>query len=354
MHENQHKRISVVGSAGVPARYGGFETLVEQLCINLNNQVDFLVFCSQKNYSRKESKTEWSYSKRKFLNLSANGVSSIIYDLTSILLAAKHSNKILVLGSSAGFFLPIFRVIYPKIILFYHPDGLEWKRSKWNFLIKSFLYISNSLACMAANQLIIDNNELKGIYKRYKNKTSTITYGGDQYISKSPNEIKQEWLLIARACPENQIDTICEAFSQLPNEKLILITEVESTFYGRKIFNKYKYCTNIVFKGAIYEKDRLSQFLNNCKGYIHPHTVGGTNPSLTAAMWHKMPILCFDNQFNRETTGNTCVYFKDLESLKSLIQNPNLSTNPKTYEKAVKDYSWKTIAEKYKLLFKTT
>ncbi len=354
MHKDQPSKISIVGSAGVPAQYGGFETLAEQLCRNLYKQYEFLVFCSKKNQYSNEPEINWNYSRRRFINLSANGFSSVLYDLISLINATQYSKTILILGCSAGIFLPIFKVVFPSISLLYHPDGLEWKRSKWNYLIKSYLYISNSLACMAANKIIIDNNKLLDRYNSFKDKISTIAYGGDQINGKPTTNQRNAWLVIARSCPENQIHTICDTFINLPEVNLIIVSDVKGNRYGRKLYNIYKEYSNILFTGPIYNKEKLFELLSSCNGYIHPHTTGGTNPSLTTAMWFKKPILCFDNPFNRETTDNTCYYFKDKKSLLSLLKQSDLKVNPETYLKAQNDYTWKAISEKYSFLFKTS
>ncbi len=137
------KRVSIVGTVGIPAKYGGFETLVEHLTKNLNSKFDITVFCSSKAYDKKLNR--YNGSNLEYIDLNANGIQSIIYDIVSIFKAIKNSDIILILGVSGCIILPLVR-IFSKNKIVVNIDGLEWKRGKWNWYAKSFLKLSEEIA----------------------------------------------------------------------------------------------------------------------------------------------------------------------------------------------------------------
>ena len=175
------KSISFVGSVGIPARYGGFETLVENLGLKLTQKYPINVFCTTKAYNKTERQRNWNSITRHFIPFNANGIQSIIYDFISLVIAVKISDIIVVLGGSAGFFLPWISLIARKKKIVFHPDGKEWSRNKWKSLSKLYLYLSIRVGCYAAHKIIIDNKALEPIYKKFKKKLVYCAYGGDQY-----------------------------------------------------------------------------------------------------------------------------------------------------------------------------
>lgn len=348
------KSISIIGSMGVPARYGGFETLAENLSIKLSKQFDIHVFCSKKKYLDNEKSSVWENVTRHFINLPANGILSVLYDLVSIFSAVKQTDILLVLGGSSGIFSWFFRLFYRNKTIVFHPDGMEWKRSKWNFFAKFYLEVSIKTACRFSHHLIIDNLAMFDSFKKYKKKVSLIAYGGDQYldfIENKPLEKCSYWLTIARAEPENNLALVAECFSHLKNEKWLLVSNIIDTDYGRHLYNAYSQFSNILFLNKEYDKQAIGNLFSGAKGYIHPHGAGGTNPSLVAAMWSKKILLCHDNVFNRATTFDNAEYFSDSSQLNSLLNNKGLEFNPLLFANALEHYSWEIIAAKYASLF---
>lgn len=123
-------KIFIIGTVGIPAKYGGFETLAENLVINKAENIDYTVFCSTKIY--RERREEYLDAKLRYINLNANGMSGIFYDLIGMLKSLR-SDVMLILGVSGSIFLPLIRFLYKgKIIT--NVDGIEWKREKWSWL----------------------------------------------------------------------------------------------------------------------------------------------------------------------------------------------------------------------------
>lgn len=349
-----NKNISIIGSVGVPARYGGFETLAEQLATNLHHQFNITVYCSSKKYNANERATVWNNIHRKFINLHANGAQSILYDLLSLLQCYRTSKVILILGGSAGLFLPLFLPFKKKKTILFHPDGKEWKRLKWKSLSSIYLKLSIQLGCWAADTIILDNKALYNDYHKYKHKITLCTYGGNLGTYKPTTQHKNYWLTIARAEPENNLELIAQAFTATPNEHWYLISNYTDTSFGKKIYSKYKSTANIHFIKSNYSTEQLAQYYNNCKGYIHGHTMGGTNPTLVNAMWLNKPLLCADNAYNRETTKNKAEFFdteKQLSKLISTRSENNLKLVSDALDIAKKEYTWKNISTQYAKLF---
>ncbi|GHV66143.1 hypothetical protein AGMMS49928_00100 [Spirochaetia bacterium] len=172
-------RISIIGTAGIPARYGGFETLVENLVKNKTDGIEYTVFCSAKLYQKKLE--NYLDVKLRYINLNANGISSIFYDLICMLLSLR-SDVMLILGVSGSLFLPIIRLIYRgKIIT--NIDGIEWKREKWGKAARFILRLSEKAAVRFSDVVIGDNQGiLDYIIEKYKRKAVLIEYGADHVV----------------------------------------------------------------------------------------------------------------------------------------------------------------------------
>jgi hypothetical protein len=172
-------KISIIGTAGVPAKYGGFETLAENLIIAKMSQIQYTVFCSAKLYPKKQH--TYYGAKLKYINLNANGISSMIYDFICML-SSLRSDVMLILGVSGSLFLPLIRLIYRgKIIT--NIDGIEWKRDKWNKLAKFILRMSEKSAVAFSDIIIADNQGIIDyVLQEYNINAVLIEYGADHVL----------------------------------------------------------------------------------------------------------------------------------------------------------------------------
>lgn len=356
-------KISIIGSVGIPAKYGGFETLVEQLVLhNKSEDIQFSVYCSGKYYSEKR----WVYhgAKTEYIPLKANGLQSILYDIVSLIKASRRSDSILILGVSGCIFLPFFR-IFSKTKLLINIDGLEHKRDKWNKWIRKFLKFSEKLATKYGDHIIVDNKGIQDyVKKEYNINSHLIEYGGDHVLSSYlPNEEekvlsqfnleKQNYGLgICRIEPENNVHLILEAYAQ-SNSNLIFIGNWDHSDYSRSLKKKYENYPNIFLSPAIYDIKILNILRTNAKIYLHGHSAGGTNPSLVEAMFFKNPILAFDCIYNRESTENKGLYFKNINDIIKVINSfqDYSHIGNDLYEIAKEKYTWDIIYKKYENIF---
>jgi hypothetical protein len=169
--------ISIIGTVGIPAQYGGFETLAENIVRHKVDDIQYTVFCSAKLYRNKQN--EYLGARLKYINLKANGMSSMWYDLTGMFLSL-HSDVMLILGVSGSLFLPVVRLFYQGRIIT-NIDGIEWKRNKWNWFARLILRASEKMAVKFSHVIVGDNQGiLDYIAKEYHKKAVLIEYGADR------------------------------------------------------------------------------------------------------------------------------------------------------------------------------
>ena len=344
-------KVAIVGTVGIPACYGGFESLVENLTKNASVGIEYKVFCSSKAYDKKLN--NYNNAELIYLPLNANGAQSVLYDILSLCRCLiNRPDVVLILGVSGCIFLPIFKLL-SKCRVVTNIDGLEWKRDKWGKWTKRFLKWSESLAVRYSDVVITDNNAItEYVGKEYSVLSKTIAYGGDHAVRNI--EIKQKnndyALALCRIEPENNIEMILDAVSQT-NTKLKFIGNWESSEFGKKLKEKYYYHHNIEIIDPIYDLDILFELRKNCSFYIHGHSAGGTNPSLVEMMHIGVPIFCFDCDFNRHSTLNKAKYFYDSKELKNVIESTSideyLKLSVKMKEIAETNYTWSKISSDY-------
>lgn len=354
------KRVAIIGIVGVPANYGGFETLVENIIgNNASENIEYTVFCSSKSYSEKP--TKYKGAKLKYVNLKANGTQSILYDIISMIKTGNKYDVALVLGVSGCIFLPFFRLWF-KNKLIVNIDGLEHQRKKWGKIAKWFLRKSEAMAIKYADVIVADNKGIQTyVNETYHKESVMIAYGGDHVectVSENrTNNILKEYgvekgnyaISVCRIEPENNCHMILEAFSKRL-DKLIYIGNWDRSEYGKKLKEKYSICSNINIHNPEYDLNTLYVLRSNAKEYIHGHSAGGTNPSLVEAMFFGKPIIAFDCIYNRATTHNNAYYFSDSKSLEEIVNKASLNGDIMR-QIAIASYSWEKIVSQYEALY---
>ncbi len=357
----KNKKVAIIGTVGLPAKYGGFETLVEHLTHYLSKEFDVTVYCSSKAYDNKLE--TYNNAKLEYIDLDANGVQSILYDIIS-LLKAKDSDVILILGVSGCAFLPVFKM-FSKAKIVVNIDGLEWKRDKWGKFAKSFLKFSEKMAVIHSDDVVSDNKVIQDhVTDTYGKESTVIAYGADhvEKIALSDEILNQYPFLnekyaftVCRIEPENNLHIILEAFSQQNTLPLVIIGNWQGSQYGMDLLDKYAAFDHIHLLDPIYDQKILDQIRSHAYIYIHGHSAGGTNPSLVEAMYFGLPIFAYGINYNRETTENSAVYFLDSAELQKLIMNIDEKhlkpIGEKMSEISYRRYRWSIISAKYIKLF---
>jgi len=357
-----NKKVAIIGTVGLPVKYGGFETLAEYLTKYLSSEYDITVYCSAKSYELKLP--THNGAKLEYINLDANGVQSIPYDILSIVKSYRYADTILVLGVSGCIILPFVKFFSSKKIVA-NIDGLEWKREKWNKYAKWFLKFSEKQAVNYADIVITDNKVIKEyVVEEYGKESTLITYGGDHVrrvplsqdiANMYPFVNGQYAFTVCRIEPENNIHSIIEAMSMQTKLPLVIIGNWDNSHYGKELRKKYVDVKHIHLLDPIYDQNILDQIRSNCFVYLHGHSAGGTNPSLVEAMYLELPIFAYDVPYNLETTEHQASYFHtalDLLALVEAMTDETLTKNAKSmFEIATRRYVWEGIAKEYAKLF---
>lgn len=344
-------RIVVIGTVGIPGCYGGFESLVENITLNSSDTIKYTVFCSGTAYTSQPDMHNGA--DLIYLQLKANGYQSIFYDILSLIKTINiKPDAVLILGVSGCVFLPIFKLLTSSKVVT-NIDGLEWKRNKWNFLIRKFLKFSERIAVKFSDTVVTDNQAITDyVLKEYGIQSTTIAYGGDHAIRSSvcKNETSDYALGICRIEPENNVDMILGAFSRL-GTPLKFVGNWDNSDFGRRLKAKYVKFSNIDLIDPIYDLDKLYNLRAGCSIYLHGHSAGGTNPSLVEMMHLGCPVFSFDCSFNRYSTSNMAHYFSDEKDLVELVNNisfdDRLENGNNMKILANEKYTWAKITKQY-------
>lgn len=356
-------KVAVIGTAGIPANYGGFETLVQNLAefhLSSHQDVELLVYCSTKNHIERPAR--YLKTELRYLPISANGVWSIPYDIWSLMKAwLNRSDTLLVLGVSGAIALPIVKQL-SKARIITNIDGIEWQREKWRGLARWFLRISEKFAVKYSDVVIADNDAIaEYVRDTYGASPTVIAYGGDHALQTcAPSEIEialpeNYAFSVCRIEPENNIHIILEAFSEKPHFPLVIVGNWKNSPYGRDLKSRFGNIQHLFLLDPIYDAGILKYLRSQAKAFVHGHSAGGTNPSLVEAMHFGKAILIYDCSFNRYTTENNGGFFKDTPSLQRLIDAFETTNTEKTglkmKEIAERRYTWAKIAKSYFRLF---
>jgi glycosyltransferase involved in cell wall biosynthesis len=371
-------KIAIIGSRGIPAKYGGFETAVEAVAPKLADMGwNVVVSCEGPRDQSKPAVYKgvslFYFPVRPFFRV----IYEVLYDIYSLLKSSLMCHCVYMLGYGAGLFLFIPRILGKKLVV--NVDGLEWKREKFNKLERFILLVSERAAVTFADVIVADSKEIKRYAEgRYRKKAVYITNGmnapkleeWDEQKLSSQGFLRQTtmllpngyWLAVARLEPENNIHVIVEAFLKSNSRrKLFIVGSFSSKRYQRRVLElleRQNAGERVVLTGAIYDVSLLNMLRQNCFAYVHGHSVGGTNPALLEAMSMKNLVIAHDNEFNREVGGQTLLYFRDAGDLAAKIDEienkPDsfASLKEAAYSWVSSHYSWGDIVQEYDKLFR--
>ena len=335
------KHVFIIGSKGIPASYGGFETFVDNLVKNQKDKnIQYHVACIN------AEKEDFSYHGAHCFSIKVPEVGSakaIYYDVKAFQYCLDYirQNKcespiVCVLACRIGPFIGGLKKKLRKLggTVFVNPDGHEWKRSKWNAAIKKYWKLSEKFMIKAADLVVCDSMHIEEYireeHKKYKPSTTYIAYGVDVNTDKEPDKDVLDrydrwntqhniapfeyYLIVGRFVPENNYELIIKEFMNSDTKKdLVIITNVEQDKFYYKLQKKtgFEKDERIKFVGTVYEQELLNLIRANAVAYIHGHEVGGTNPSLLEALAATQVNLLYDVGFNREVAKEAAFYFDE-------------------------------------------
>ncbi|MBN1036878.1 MULTISPECIES: beta 1-4 rhamnosyltransferase Cps2T [Clostridium] len=381
------KHIFIIGSKGIPAKYGGFETFVEKLTEGQKStKIKYHVSCLADNSK------EFEHNGARCFNINVPNIGpgkAVYYDIKALKESINYIKKnniknaiIYVLACRVGPFISKYKSELKKLggTLLVNPDGHEWKRAKWNAAIRKYWKVSEKLMVKHADLLVCDSKNIekyiKEDYKQYNPKTTFIAYGADTEKSKLKDDDsklldwykekgikkKEYYLVVGRFVPENNYETmISEFMKSKTNKDFVLITNVEKNKFYEELKQKTGFDNDkrIKFVGTVYNQELLKKIRENAYGYLHGHEVGGTNPSLLEALATTDLNILLDVGFNREVGEDGALYFtKQDKNLATLIDNLNvydevaITTYSENAKKRINEgYTWNKIINDYEKIF---
>jgi glycosyltransferase involved in cell wall biosynthesis len=359
-------KIAILGSRGIPAAYGGYDTLIEELSIRLVNvpSIEVIVYCRNTYYKERPLK----YHGVKLIYLPAPRIKLIESLLNSFLstinVLGQKTDAIFFLDPANAPFCLLLRLCGKKVVI--HTDGLGWKRRKWGPIGRRYYKFVEWLCVKAANMLVTDNPIMQQYYKEeYGADSVYIPYGAtniwglDKTVFKEYGLKPHEYLLVvARLEPENNTDLIIQEYTKTKVKFPLVI--VGDSPYGPDYFAQLRQLADerVYFTGRIYDQAKLNALYQGAYLYIHGHEVGGTNPSLLRAMGYGTSPVVLNVPFNISVIGNSGYIFeRDKGHLSNLLEN--LLENPfqvtqmgqRAQELVLKHFTWDGVAESYKHLF---
>jgi len=364
-------KIALIGTRGIPARHGGFETCVEEVGARLAQKGHKVFVYSKKSELNKHDRV---YRGMKIINVPRVKLKGF-ETLFSTFLSVFHSlffrfDVQMVFNAANSPALFLYNFFNKKYAL--NTDGLEWQRKKWGFFGKSYYKLSERISVLLCKNLVSDSQGIHDYYKsKYKADSTIIAYGADvppRYPDDKVDHILNEFgierkkylLQVTRFEPENYPLLTLQAFSLLQTAiKCVLVGgDNFRSLYLKKIENEKRKNENIILPGFIYNKEILEILWQNSFCYIHGNSVGGTNPALLQAMASGRPVIALDCVFNRETLNNHGFFYtSDLQSLIDqmhyVIHHPLEAEEKAKYAlaRSEKSYNWNYIADQYEKLF---
>lgn len=379
------KNVFIVGSKGIPANYGGFETFVEKLTKKqVSTDIKYHVACLSDNND------SFEYNNARCFNVKVPNIGpakAVYYDIQALkdVYTYIDSNNIedaivYILACRIGPFVNKYIKLFHKknIKVFVNPDGHEFLRAKWNYAIRKYWKISEKLMIKYCDLAVCDSQSIESYiktdYKKYQPKTTFIAYGADIVDNLDSNQDFENWLvnhdvnvneyylIVGRFVPENNYETMIKEFMKSNTTKdLVIITNYKDNSLYQSLNDKYNFKNDkrVKFVGTVYDDILLKLIRQNAYGYLHGHEVGGTNPSLLEALGSTKLNLLYNVGFNQEVGLDSCVYWdKNDGSLKDIIEHADgfkqdyiddLGLKAKS---RIKDYySWEKIVHEYEELF---
>ncbi len=318
----QRVRLAFIGSAGIPNRYGGFESFLEHcapVIASFGHQV--IVTCDAQLYPEKTK--SYRGVDRLFLHIPANGGWSILHDLIAFFCIYFKSTHIVVLGVSGGIWFPLFLLMcrLGGKRLGVNVDGVEWRRSKFSPFKKCILRLFDSLAQRFSDLVVYDNAGLVDyVLPVARIRSVEIGYSGN-HVLRLPGVAKKvsTALTVCRIEPENNLDLLIEGALQSDLRCYTIVGNWNNSQYGKTLKARYSGESRLQLLDPIYDPNSLAELREGCAIYLHGHSVGGTNPSLVEMLYYDCAVLCFDINYNRATAGQGASYFEDVNSLAMVV-----------------------------------
>ncbi|MGY1750353.1 DUF1972 domain-containing protein [Modestobacter sp. SYSU DS0511] len=310
-------RIALVGTRGVPARYGGFETAVEEVGRRLADAGhDVVVYCR----TAADQPRPATHLGMRLVHLPAlrrRSLETLSHTGLSVAhLLAHRVDAAVVFNAANAPWLPLLRAA--RIPVATHVDGLEWQRAKWGGVGKRYYRVVEALSVRWSDALIADAQGIADYYRdEFSAPTEQIAYGAPKLDDPADDKLTAAGLtaggfhlVVARFEPENHVDVIVDGYRR-SDARLPLVVVGSAPYaddYTRRVHALAD--DRVRFLGGVWDQELLDQLYRHCATYLHGHSVGGTNPSLLRAIGAGAATIAYDVSFNREVLETSGRYFR--------------------------------------------
>ena len=358
-------KIAIIGTRGIPNRYGGFEQLAEYLSTGLADR-------GHEVYVYNSHDHDWQEEMWKNVHIlhcydpeeKMGTAGQFIYDLNCVRDARKRSfDVILMLGYTS---ISVWgRWFDRRPVTVINMDGLEWKRTKYSKPVRRFLLYAERLAVRFCDHFIADSPAIQKYLKdKYKIPSEYIAYGAEVFDYEDERLLEpfgvrpgEYCMIMARMEPENNIETVLDGFHGSATSQKLLVVGNPGNRFGQYLVKKFEGDDRIRFTGAIYDAKVVHTLKVYSALYFHGHSVGGTNPSLLEAMASRALIAAHDNVFNKAILGEDAFYFRDAGEVGGLIDSVigaetrqvKVANN---LRKIREDFTWEKITDRYERFLK--
>ena len=358
------KSLRILGTRGVPAAHGGFETFAERLALHLVERGWRVTVYCQESGTGPQLEDEWQGIRRVRIPVDDDGpYGTVVFDWKATRHAARSSELCLTLGYNTALFCALLRMGgAPNVI---NMDGIEWKRAKWGVVARTWFWINERAGARLGNRLVADHPEIARHLETMTSsaKVTTIAYGADRLQGVDEQAVRALGLepgrlltLVARPEPEN---SVLEAVSGFSRRRRGLSLVVLGDYRADNPYHqavRQAASDEVRFLGAVYDRSVVQALRFHSVLYLHGHQVGGTNPSLIEALGAGNAVLAHDNRFNRWVVGDAGQFFKDVngvdEVLTALLAAPDRLQRMRdaSVERFEAQFTWPKILREYEEL----
>lgn len=368
-------KIAFISTRGIPNNYGGFEQFAEYISVGLVERGHEVTVYSPHYHPYQEKeykgvKIKHVYSPEQWMG---GSIGSFFYDYTSLKDALKNEDFDIIYEAGYTSIIPAyirFNVKNIKCPIFTtNMDGLEYKRTKFNPLVRKFVFWEEKMAVKHSHYLIADNMGIHDYYKeKYGKESKFLAYGADIHddwnedlLTEFGLKANDYYLIVARLEPENNLVMAIEGYlkSKENGKRPLIIVGKTNTPHGKELVKRYGDEKSIRFMGGIYDFKKLDSVRHFSYAYFHGHSVGGTNPSLLEAMASGCFMLANDNVFNRAVLKENALYYRNADDVCALLNGIDKAVENKkevfvkeNWNEIRTEYSWEKLIDEHEKYFK--
>jgi glycosyltransferase involved in cell wall biosynthesis len=369
MPDRKRPALLILGIRGIPAAHGGFETFAEYFALYMNAKGwDVTVYC-QEDVEKKSKMPlridSWRGIRRVHIqNDIRNAAGTMAFDWASIRHAMREPGLPLILGYNTALFMVSLRLFGRPVLM--NMDGIEWKRAKWSWPAKLWLYINEQIGARFSSRLIADHPAIADHLAAIRRRADivTIPYGAERLEAVPETPVwemglvpRRYFLSVGRIEPENSLLEMIAAYAERQrDEQFVCLGRLDPSHspYHRAVIAAAK--GRVLFTGPIYDKTTVQALRYHALAYCHGHTVGGTNPSLVEALGAGSPVIARDNVFNRWVAGGDQLYFRDRSDCAAAFDRAGTDTQWQLAASAAarrrfdEQFTWASVLQDYEQL----